>query len=109
LLEPIVGSFELICANLPYIPHGRLKGLQLSSSEPRIALDGGDRGLELIESALGDIPRVLAPEAVMLFEIDPSQGEDALQLAQSVLPYATSEVKKDLAGLTRLLVIETSA
>lgn len=49
--------FDLICANLPYIPHADLAGLQpeVRDHEPHLALDGGDDGLVLIEKLLDQV------------------------------------------------------
>ena len=40
--------FDLICANLPYIPSESLKGLPIFGTEPTLALDGGADGLDLV-------------------------------------------------------------
>ena len=44
------GDYDLVVANLPYIPHARISKLDpgVRNYEPHLALDGGVRGLELI-------------------------------------------------------------
>ena len=48
LLPPLSLPFDLLVANLPYIPSPVLPGLKLSLSEPPLALDGGLDGLDFI-------------------------------------------------------------
>src|SRR5512135_542537 len=38
--------FNLVCANLPYIPTGKLHSLPVFKREPTVALDGGPDGLD---------------------------------------------------------------
>ncbi len=38
--------FDLICANLPYIPTEKLYNLPIYGREPTLALDGGADGLD---------------------------------------------------------------
>lgn len=107
LLASLNGKFELVCANLPYIPSGRLIDLEVARHEPREALDGGPDGLQLIGRALAELPRVLAKDGAALFEIDAAQADVAAQLAQTTFPRATIRIEPDLAGHQRLLVIES--
>jgi release factor glutamine methyltransferase len=106
LLAALDVRFELICANLPYIPSGRLIDLEVARHEPREALDGGPDGMQLIRRALADLPRVLAKDGAALFEIDAAQADVAAQLAQTTFPSAAIRTETDLAGHQRLLVIE---
>jgi len=99
--------FDLICANLPYIDPDALRTLPVSRFEPRLALDGGPGGLVLIERLLRQAPAALAPGGFMLLEIGASQGSAALALARNTFPGASARIERDLAGLDRLLVIET--
>ncbi len=64
--------FELIIANLPYIPQMRLAALapSVKDYEPRIALVGGDDGFRLINSLLIQAQQYLTNEAVIFLEID---------------------------------------
>ena len=52
LLGAFITRFDLICANLPYIPTHDLKHLDVSRKEPLLALDGGEDGLFLIRKLL---------------------------------------------------------
>jgi release factor glutamine methyltransferase len=106
-LQPIdLQPLDLIVANLPYIPTPRLESLAAARREPRLALDGGPDGLDVIRGLLPALARWLAPSGCCLLEIDASQGAAALHLARSVLPQARALVIPDLAGLDRLLVIQ---
>ena len=77
LLVPIVERVDLVCANLPYLRDdalAHLAGERTSLAyEPRIAVVAGADGLDLIRRAATDLPRVLAPGGVALFECDPPQ------------------------------------
>lgn len=100
-----VDKVNMICANLPYIPTQELETLEVIKHEPRLALDGGDDGLRIVERLLDTARDHLLPRGVILAEIAANEGETALRLAKTYFPAAISEVKKDLAGLERLLVI----
>ncbi len=99
--------FDLICANLPYIPTPTLKTLKVFGREPRQALDGGKDGLDLIREFLRQAPDWISPGGILLLEIEARQGEAAAQLAQASFPQASIAVFPDLAGQDRLLRIET--
>ncbi len=106
LLTALRGPLDLLCANLPYIPSGKLAHLSVARHEPRLALDGGPDGLSLVAALLSDAPRLLAPGGLALLEIEAGQGPAALQLAQAAFPHARATVLPDLAGLDRLIKIE---
>ncbi|MGH2621493.1 MAG: peptide chain release factor N(5)-glutamine methyltransferase, partial [Anaerolineales bacterium] len=103
LLDGLVGRFDIVCANLPYVRTAELGGLP--SREPRLALDGGDDGLELIRRLLRDLPRHLSPRGGAVLEIDPRQAEQVVRLAQANLPGSNSVLLPDLAGRDRVVVI----
>ena len=105
LLSACSGPFDLVCANLPYIPSKMLASLEVARSEPAAALDGGADGLRLIERLLADQQRWLAAGGLMLLEIEAGQGQSAPTLARKILPSAKVDLLLDLAGLPRLLRI----
>jgi len=106
LLTAAAGSFDLICANLPYIPTRELQDLAVARVEPLQALDGGPNGLVHIGRLLADSSRWLAPGGRMLLEIEAGQGQSALDLARAVLPSAAISVMPDLSGKPRLMRID---
>lgn len=52
------GAFDLVVANLPYIPAGDITGLaqEVREHDPRLALDGGSDGLALIARLIEEAP-----------------------------------------------------
>ncbi|MDX1378478.1 MAG: hypothetical protein R3307_06495, partial [Anaerolineales bacterium] len=99
-------EIDVMCANLPYIPTKTLQGLSIFGREPTLALDGGDDGFELIRRLMRIAPDQLAPNSLMLFEIEESLGREAVALARQIYPSGMIELYKDLAGRDRLLEIQ---
>jgi release factor glutamine methyltransferase len=98
--------FDLICANLPYIPAKTLQTLTVFGKEPTIALDGGEDGFSLIRRLLKIAPEWLAPNGMILLEIEDSLGNQALSLAYNSLSESTIHLHQDLTGRDRLLEIQ---
>lgn len=110
LLAPLIDQHhkvDLVMANLPYISPDELAGLSVARYEPRLALDGGVDGLELIGRLLQQAPLVCNPGAVILLEIGSQQGAAACDLARNAFPGDEVELLQDLAGLDRLVCIRT--
>lgn len=107
LLEPLPRPVDMIASNPPYISRGELEAAlpEVSRYEPYLALNGGEDGLEAIRQLLAQARGRLKSGAAMLVEIGSSQGPAAGQLARQFFPSATIEIKQDLAGLDRLLVL----
>ena len=99
--------FNLICANLPYIPTSALHKLPIFGREPTLALDGGADGLDLIRRLLNIAPQWLAPHGRILLEIESTRGRQALHLARDLFSQASLHLYHDLAGQERLLEIMT--
>ncbi len=104
LFENIQGSFDLIVSNPPYIPSGVIDGLQteVKDFEPRLALDGGESGLDIIRRIVAEAPAYLIPGGSLLMEIGYDQGEAAAALAKEA-GFAEAMIRQDLAGLDRIL------
>lgn len=105
LLTACKGPFDLVCANLPYIPSETLSRLDVARNEPTLALDGGPDGLQLIKRLLADASRWLCPAGLVLLEIEAGLGESAAALARSFFPDADVALHVDLAGLPRLISV----
>lgn len=106
LLRGLKAEFDLICANLPYIPSGRLASLEVAMREPVEALDGGPEGLDQITRLVFSLDEHLAAGGRAILEIDESQGDTIMRIVRETLPACYAVVRKDLAGLDRILVID---
>jgi release factor glutamine methyltransferase len=108
LLAPLDQPVDIVVANLPYIRSAEWESLpvEIRCYEPREALDGGPDGLRVIERLLRQAPPLLRSGAALLLEIGYDQGPPAAALASEVFPKSAVEVKKDLASLDRLLIIQ---
>lgn len=106
LLNPLVGQMDLVVANPPYIPTGVLVDLDVLKHEPRLALDGGKDGLDVIRRILQGAMRWLSQGGLLLVEIESGQREGVMQLAEAIYPQADFQVLVDLAGRDRLLQLE---
>jgi release factor glutamine methyltransferase len=67
-------KFDLILANLPYLPSGYESYNRSLLLEPRLALDGGQDGLNVIKRLLHCLKDRLDPDGLAILEIDPSQS-----------------------------------
>lgn len=97
--------FDLLCANLPYIPTETLHALPIYGHEPTLALDGGEDGLDLIRRLLNIAPGWMAPNSLILLEIESTRSLDALSLACDLFSEAEIHLQQDLAGNDRILEI----
>jgi release factor glutamine methyltransferase len=107
LLSWVRGPVDLILANLPYLRPEQIAENPSLAAEPRLALDGGPDGLDLIGQILADAPRVLAAGGAIGLEIDPSQRDHVVNLARKLFQAADVQVLRDLAGLDRHVTIQT--
>jgi len=106
LLSAVSGPFDLVCANLPYIPHAKLAGLVVAQNEPWTALNGGPDGLQYIEQLTADATRWLAPGGMLMVEIEADHGEVAPAMMRSYFPTSRIELFTDLAGLPSLVTLQ---
>ncbi len=100
------GRFDLVCANLPYIPEGELGELPVAQREPRIALDGGEDGLAVVRRLVDALPSILSPQGRALIEIGAGQAQSVQQYVSHVLPQHRVQVRADYAGRPRLVVVD---
>jgi release factor glutamine methyltransferase len=109
LLDPLPEPADVIVANLPYVKSSDWETLppEIREHEPQAALDGGPTGTEAVERLLRGAPRHLREGGALLAEIGWDEGEHVAEVARECFPGARVAVKKDLAGLDRLLVVES--
>ena len=104
------GPYDLVAANLPYVPDEVVASLapEVRDHEPRIALVGGPDGASLIRAFLTDLPRLLRPGAYALLEVG-SGHTHALAAEVTAAGLAEVERMRDVAGTERVLVLQRPA
>ena len=110
LLPPGDGPWDIVCANLPYVATGAIASLAPELAyEPRLALDGGEDGLDLVRRLLAMLPVALDGDGVALLEIGADQGEAVVAAVAAIQPGWRVSVHADLAGLARIARVELPA
>jgi len=105
LLEPIKdeAAFDLIVANLPYIPGGEIASLAREvQHDPTLALDGGPIGTELIERLIIQSREHLTPGGQLALEIGIGQAA-ALKDVLAAQNYRDIRAESDYQGVLRFL------
>jgi release factor glutamine methyltransferase len=100
LMAPLTGSFDLVCANLPYIDAGA-KLAQEVVAQPARALFADDHGSALVMRLLAEAPARLNPGGRALAELDPLIASFAVAAANR--GFAGHRIHCDLAGHQRVL------
>lgn len=100
-------KYNLITANLPYIPTERMENIPVSGYEPILALDGGLNGEMLIRKFLINSKSMVFQPGLILCEIDYTQDNSLRSLARDLYPNANVSIIDDLARLPRILRIQT--
>jgi release factor glutamine methyltransferase len=110
LVAGITEHFSLVVANPPYIPTSDAPGLQpeVRFFEPAAALFAGADGLDIVRRLLSDVPRVLEPDGLLIFEFGHGQLE-AIRAACADVPSLTLlDVRHDLQNIPRIAIVRRS-
>jgi len=98
-----LAPFDALVSNPPYVKLGEWDGLSKEvRSEPKMALDGGISGLEIVSRLVRESVSLLKPGGIIALEIGSDQEDAARELA-CANSFADVEVIRDYAGLPRLL------
>ena len=104
LFAPLEGKiFNAVVSNPPYIPSGELETLQAEvKSEPRLALDGGEDGLNFYRRIISDVPRFLTAGGLLAVEVGINQASAVRKLFEAS-NFVEVMILKDLAGIERIV------
>jgi release factor glutamine methyltransferase len=106
LTEAIRGGYELIVANLPYVPARQLDELSLEvQHEPRLALDGGPDGMVIVRRLLRDVARILKPCGGAILELGEEQADLVVSQARGE-GLAVARRVRDVGGCERVVVLQ---
>lgn len=105
-LDGLDGPFDIIVSNPPYIVTAEIETLDadVRDYDPRLALDGGNDGLDAYRKLAMDVPAYLAPDGVFGLELGAGQATSVTSLcAQAGLQ--ALECRPDLGGHPRALIL----
>jgi release factor glutamine methyltransferase len=105
----VVGRFDLIVSNPPYIPSGDIAGLSVAvrDHDPLRALDGGPDGLEPYRVIAANAAEFLEPGGVVAVEIGWDQRKD-VDVIFGQAGFSTIRAVKDFGGNDRVMVFAPS-
>ena len=106
LLSAIPGPFDLVVANLPYVGAGEMPELAPElRHDPQLALVGGDKGIEIIERLIDQLPGKITPGGLLALELGEGQG-DLLSSVLSASGFSRWDLVKDIAGIERFILAQ---
>ncbi len=107
LFKGVRGKFNLITANPPYIKHKEIETLprEVRDFEPRIALDGGEDGLDFYRAIAEKVSRYIARGGMVMLECGEGQAQEIVRIFRSATRCDFAMVVKDLAGVERVVKI----
>jgi len=105
LLNEVKEFFDVIVANLPYIPSEEIDCLQkeVRNFEPRIALDGGQNGLTKIFQLIAQANSRLQKNGKLILEIGIGQAE-VVSESMKEYDFSVQKIRKDLSQIPRVIV-----
>lgn len=104
LPSDLMGTFDLIVSNPPYVPTVVMEGLspEVMDYEPALALDGGADGLDVFRRLLDVCDEALVPGGAFAFELHETCLDEAACLAQAA-GFVDVRIVNDLVGKPRVL------
>jgi release factor glutamine methyltransferase len=105
LMEPLLQPVDMVVANLPYVRRHEMEQLspEIVNFEPRIALDGGEDGLDKVRVLLTQIMGKIHPEGSVLLEVGLGQAKTVASLIKELFPGARVTLSPDLSGINRVV------
>lgn len=98
-------KFDIIVSNPPYIRKDEIKKLSEEvQKEPKIALDGGEDGLDFYRIIAEQAINYLKTGSFLCFEIGYNQKNDVIKIIEDEQNYKNTYCKKDLYGNDRIII-----
>jgi len=103
-LGSLRGRLDVLVSNPPYIPGKELSSLQREVQfEPRLALDGGEDGLDFYRAIIEQSPEFLKSGGVLLLEIGFGQAPGMAALLNNSGYFNDVDLRKDYQGIERIV------
>jgi len=107
--RPLTGGvFDLILSNPPYVCRSDIEELtrEVKDHEPRVALDGGEDGLDFYRQMTRQAPSYLREDGWLLVEIGQGQGAKISALLEQSGCFSSPELVRDLSGIERVIKVQ---
>ena len=105
--DGLLGQFDLIVSNPPYIESSAISGLEpeVAVFEPKLALDGGVDGLDAYRLLASQVPLFLRSGGWVVFEVGEAQAL-AVQQLMSEQKLENFSIAKDYQGIDRCVIAQ---
>lgn len=105
LIAGLAGQFDIVVSNPPYVARGDIAtlGPDVRDHEPKVALDGGNDGLDFYRAIAAQARGLLAPGGRLVVELGAGQEPAVRALFTKAGLSADMTVRHDLAGIPRAL------
>ena len=99
-----LGEFQFLVSNPPYIPSADIGTLDASvrEHEPRLALDGGEDGLDFYRAICEKWRDALCESGMLFFEVGIGQADQVLRIMRSY-GFGDFQIVKDLNSIPRVV------
>ena len=99
-----LGEFQFLVSNPPYIPSADIDTLDASvrEHEPRLALDGGEDGLDFYRAICEKWRDALCESGMLFFEVGIGQADQVLRIMRSS-GFGDIQIVKDLNSIPRVV------
>ena len=114
LLSPLAGRglegrIHAVVSNPPYLSRRMMASLPPEvAKEPRVALAGGEAGLDFAQAILDGARAYLAADGFVALEVGHDQAETVRRLAVDEFGYGGLDVIRDYAGVERVVIARTA-
>ena len=104
LFTRIRGRFDIIITNPPYIPTATVETLQreVKDFEPRLALDGGEDGLDFYRRIAAEAGKYLTRGGMLIMEVGEGEAQEVVKMFKG---HAYAMVSQDFNGIERYVKI----
>jgi len=105
LFANVIGRFDIIVSNPPYIARFEFETLQKEVlREPGLALDGGEDGLDFYRRIALEAPQYLNKGGYLVFEIGFGQAKEVKEIIEAAKFFKVIDIKKDFNGIDRVII-----
>lgn len=100
------GGYDLVVSNPPYICAGDIAGLapDVKNYDPRLALDGGEDGLDAYRAIAADARRLVVSGGFLILEVGAGQADEVSALLVNAGMALQGPPRADMAGIPRAVV-----